>query len=68
LIQVAAINVSNTRASGVLRSDPGGFTGQLNVAGGGLDGRLVFSPWHDIQRVAIDLKADNARFAGRRPS
>ncbi|HEU0135294.1 MAG TPA: translocation/assembly module TamB domain-containing protein, partial [Allosphingosinicella sp.] len=67
LIQVAALNVSSTRASGALRSDPGGFTGQLNVDGGGLAGRLVFSPFNNLQRVAIDLKADNARFAGPPP-
>jgi translocation and assembly module TamB len=67
LIQVAAIDVSNSRASGALRSDPGGFTGRLDVSGGGLAGRLVFDPWHDIQRITIDLKADNARFAGPPP-
>ncbi|MEA3053484.1 MAG: translocation and assembly module TamB [Sphingomonadales bacterium] len=67
LIQVAAIDVSSTHAAGALRSDPGGFTGQLNVGGGGLDGRLVFSPWHDMQRIAIDLTAANARFAGPPP-
>jgi translocation and assembly module TamB len=67
LIQVAAIDVSNSRASGALRSDPGGFTGRLNVAGGGLAGRLTFDPWHDIQRIAVDLSADNARFAGPPP-
>jgi translocation and assembly module TamB len=67
LIQVAAIDVSNSRASGVLRSDPGGFTGRLDVAGGGLAGRLAFSPWNNLQRIAIDLSADNARFAGPPP-
>jgi translocation and assembly module TamB len=67
LIQVAALDVSSTRASGTLRFDPGGFAGQLNVAGGGLAGRLVFSPWNGLQRVAIDLTADNARFAGPPP-
>lgn len=67
LIQVAAINVSNSRASGALRSDPGGFTGQLDVGGGGLSGRLAFSPFNNLQRIAIDLRADNARFAGPPP-
>ncbi|MEA3065567.1 MAG: translocation and assembly module TamB [Sphingomonadales bacterium] len=67
LIQVAAIDVASARASGALRSDPGGFTGRLDVAGGGLAGRLVFDPWHDIQRIAVDLTADNARFAGPPP-
>ena len=45
IIQFAALNVSGTRASGALRSDPGGFTGVLDVAGGGLDGRLQFNPF-----------------------
>ena len=38
IIQVAALNVSGTRATGALRADPGGFTGRLTVAGGGLEG------------------------------
>jgi translocation and assembly module TamB len=67
LIQVASLSVSNNRASGTLRSDPGAFTGQLNVDGGGLAGRLVFSPFNNLQRVAIDLRAENARFAGPPP-
>jgi translocation and assembly module TamB len=67
LIQIAAIDVSNTHASGALRSDPGGFTGQLAVSGGGLQGTLRFDPWNAIQRVAIDLTATNARFAGPPP-
>src|SRR3546814_16119914 len=32
VIQVAAIDVSGTSASGTLRSDPGGFRGRLDVA------------------------------------
>jgi translocation and assembly module TamB len=67
VIQIAALNVSNTGASGTLRADPGGFTGQLAVSGGGLSGRLAFSPVGDVQRIGIDLTADNARFAGPPP-
>jgi translocation and assembly module TamB len=67
LIQIAALLVSNSRASGALRSDPGGFTGRLDVDGGGLAGKLLFDPWRGIQRITIDLKADNARFAGPPP-
>jgi len=67
LIQIAAINVGATRASGTLRSDPGGFTGVLAVAGGGLDGKLSFDPVGTVQRVQIDLTAANARFAGPPP-
>jgi translocation and assembly module TamB len=68
LIQVAALDVSSTTASGLLRSDPGGFTGRLDVAGGGLTGRLGFNPVNGgIQRIVVDLTADNARFAGPPP-
>jgi translocation and assembly module TamB len=67
LIQVAALNVSSTSASGTLRSDPGGFTGRLDVAGGGLDGRLLFSPVGNVQRIEANLAASNARFAGPPP-
>ncbi|MBA3677051.1 MAG: translocation/assembly module TamB domain-containing protein [Sphingosinicella sp.] len=67
LIRVAAINVSGTTASGNLRSDPGGFTGILNVAGGGLDGRLQFNPIGTVQRIEADLTAREASFAGSSP-
>lgn len=67
VIRFAALDVSNTTATGALRSDPGGFTGRLEVTGGGLSGRLVFDPWNGIQRIRIDLAADNARFAGPPP-
>jgi translocation and assembly module TamB len=64
LIQVAALNVSGTSATGMLRSDPGGFTGHLNVAGGGLEGRLLFNPVGTVQRIEAHLAANEARFAG----
>lgn len=67
LIQVAALNVGNSSAKGALRSDPGGFTGRLDVAGGGLDGRLLFSPVGSVQRIEVSLAAANARFAGPPP-
>ena len=67
VIQVAALNVSNTTASGSLRSDPGGFTGRLDLSGGGIEGRLSFSPWKNIQRIEAALTASNARFAGPPP-
>jgi translocation and assembly module TamB len=66
-IQVATLNVSSTRASGSLQAGEGGFTGALDVTGGGLLGRLTFSPWNGMQRIGLDLTADNARFAGPPP-
>ncbi|MDP9415240.1 MAG: translocation/assembly module TamB domain-containing protein, partial [Pseudomonadota bacterium] len=67
VIQVAALNVSGTGASGMLRADPGGFAGALQVAGGGVDGRLLFSPVAGVQRIEAHLSATNARFAGPPP-
>jgi len=67
IIQFAALNVSGTRASGALRSDPGGFLGVLDVAGGGLDGRLQFNPLGGHQRIAVNLVASDARFVGPPP-
>lgn len=64
LIQVGALDVSGTRASGTLRSDPGGFTGRLDVAGGGLSGRIGFNPLNGHQRIAVNLDAEDANFAG----
>ncbi len=67
IIRFDALNVSGTRATGALRSDEGGFTGQLDVAGGGLDGRLLFGPYRGHQRIAVNLVANEARFAGPPP-
>ena len=64
IIQVAALDVSGTTARGALRSDSGGFSGNLDVAGGGLEGRLAFAPFNGVQRIAVDLDAEEARFAG----
>ncbi|HEY5711095.1 MAG TPA: translocation/assembly module TamB domain-containing protein [Allosphingosinicella sp.] len=67
-IQVAALNVSGAVARGALRSDPGGFTGVLEVDGGGLAGRLQFNPFAGNQRIAVNLTANGARFAGPPPT
>jgi translocation and assembly module TamB len=65
--QVATLNVSGTRASGALRSDPGGFTGRLDVDGGGLTGRLLFNPVEGMQRIGVNLLANDASFIGPPP-
>ena len=64
LIQIASLDVSATRATGSLRSDPGGFTGRLDVTGGGVGGHIGFDPVGTIQRISLDLTATAARFAG----
>ncbi len=63
-IAIAELNVGGTTARGDLRSDPGGFTGTLAIAGGGLDGSLAFAPAGDAQRIEAHLRANNARFPG----
>ncbi|MBA2635484.1 MAG: translocation/assembly module TamB, partial [Sphingomonas sp.] len=63
-IAIAALNVGGTTASGNLRSDPGGFTGTLALAGGGLDGTLAFAPAGGAQKIEAHLAASSARFPG----
>ena len=67
VISVAALNVSGTRASGALRSDPGGFSGKLTLAGGGVGGQLFFSPVGTVQRIEAHLAANGAQFVGPPP-
>lgn len=62
VISIAALEVSGTTARGDLRSDLGGFTGTLAVAGGGLDGNLIFSPVGTAQKIEAHLVANNVRF------
>lgn len=65
--QIARLDISGTRLSGALRSDPGGFTGRLAIAGGGLNGELLFRPQGGVQRIEAHVTANNARFAGPPP-
>jgi len=64
LIHVDALNVTGTTARGQLRADPGGFTGQLALGGGGLAGTLDFAPVDTRQRIVGHLSADRAQLAG----
>ncbi len=63
-IAVAALDVNGTHASGRLRSDPGGFTGVLDVSGGGLTGTLAFAPVGDAQKIEAHLNASRVSFPG----
>ncbi len=63
-IRVDALNVSGTTGKGQLRSDPGGFSGQLALAGGGIAGTLDFAPQQALQHIAVHLAADHANLAG----
>jgi translocation and assembly module TamB len=64
VVSIAALNVGGTTASGDLRSDPGGFTGQLALSGGGVSGTLGFHPQGGAQAIEAHLIGNNASFPG----
>jgi len=64
VIAIAALDVNGAHASGRLRSDPGGFTGELDVEGGGLTGTLAFAPVAGAQKIDAHLNASNVTFPG----
>ncbi|HEY0629510.1 MAG TPA: translocation/assembly module TamB, partial [Sphingomicrobium sp.] len=67
MIDIAALEVAGSTARGQLRSDPGGFSGQLRLAGGPLSGTLDFAPQNGDQRIEAHLAANNLRIAGDMP-
>ncbi|MEP7315437.1 MAG: translocation/assembly module TamB domain-containing protein [Sphingomicrobium sp.] len=64
VISISALNVAGTTAKGDLRSDPGGFAGNLVLAGGGIDGTLGFRPIGDDQSIEAHLTANGAKIPG----
>jgi translocation and assembly module TamB len=62
--QIAALDVSGTRAVGDLAVVDGGFNGRLAVAGGGLSGELLFRPVGQVQRIEAHLDARAATLDG----
>lgn len=64
VIAVAALDVAGTRGTGTLTSVTGGFTGGLDIAGGGISGQIGFDVPATIQRIRINLTAREASFAG----
>lgn len=64
VIDVGELNVSGTSARGALTAVEDGFSGRLAVAGGGLTGALQLAPYGGHQRIAMNLEADDASFAG----
>ena len=64
VISIASLDAGGARASGDLRSDPGGFTGRLTLANGTLGGTLDFRPAGEAQRIEAHLTANGARFPG----
>ncbi len=67
VIDIAALNVSGTTASGKLRPVTGGMAGKLAIAGGGLDGAIDLGVQGGVQEVYVDLAANNADFPGPPP-
>ncbi|ARS29142.1 translocation/assembly module TamB domain-containing protein [Sphingomonas sp. KC8] len=63
-IGVAALDVANTRASGAMRSEPGGFLGRLALDGGGLQGELLFRPVLGQQEIEAHVAMREAHFPG----
>ena len=62
-IDVAALDVSGTHGQGSLRSDPNGFTGRIDLSGGGIGGALLFAPAGTIQRIDPHLVFTGATLA-----
>jgi translocation and assembly module TamB len=62
IIAISALDAGGAHASGRLRSDPGGFTGRLTLAGGTLGGTLDFAPAGAAQRIDAHLTANDASF------
>lgn len=60
-LAVARLDVAGTRAAGTLVAGTGGFDGRLAVRGAGLTGAIDFDRPGQVQRIAVDLDADNAR-------
>ena len=67
LIAIAAITVSGARGSGRLRSDPDGFTGKIELAGGSVTGPMLFSADRGFQKIEANLRAQRASFSGPTP-
>jgi len=67
VIEVADIAVTGTHGKGRLTSGTGGFTGRLDLNGGGIGGSLVFSPQGTLQKIEPHLLLTNAMIATAQP-
>jgi translocation and assembly module TamB len=66
-IDIADIAVSGTHGRGSLRSDPGGFSGQIALDGGGIRGMIGFRPQGMIQRIEPNVQFVRATIAAAIP-
>lgn len=62
-VGVARLDVAGLRGAGELVSGEGGFDGELRVSGSGVSGALHFDRPGQVQRIAINLDAREARLA-----
>jgi translocation and assembly module TamB len=64
VIDIAELQVAGSTARGQLRADPGGFTGQLRLAEGPIEGTLDFTPASGNQKIEAHLAATNLKVEG----
>jgi len=67
VIEVADIAVTGTHGKGSLRSGTGGFTGRIDLAGGGIAGSIGFAPQGVLQKIEPHLQLSNATLATSQP-
>lgn len=63
-IAVQRLDVSGTRATGMVTIVDDGFDGRLAVSGGGIDGDVVLRPVNAVQRIETRLALRNAQLVG----
>ncbi|MCZ4343711.1 translocation/assembly module TamB domain-containing protein [Sphingomonadaceae bacterium G21617-S1] len=64
-IAVTAVAVSGAKGSGSVRSDPGGFTGRIDLGSDGtISGPLIFSVERGLQKIEAHLRARRATLGG----
>lgn len=65
IINIDALTIAGSTGQGRLAIVPGGFDGQMRLAGGEIGGVLTFDVVNeDAQRIAMDLTLDGADFPG----
>lgn len=67
VIEVADISVTGTHAKGNLTSSTGGFTGKLDLAGGGIGGSIGFAPQGVLQKIEPHLQLTGATVTTAQP-
>jgi len=66
-IEVARLAVSGAKGQGSVRSDPGGFTGRIDMTEGGVTGPMTFSVERGLQKIEGHLRTARANIAAPTP-